>query len=131
MMRNTAREFGRYLLWQVPGWILTAVIAWAVARVLDISDWLVVLVTGLVVAKDLALYPVLRLAFRPPADPRPIGARGRVVDALVPTGQVHVRGEFWQATTRDGSRVATGATVRVVEARGLLLVVEVDDAAPR
>ncbi len=121
------RDLGRYLLWQLPGWLLTAALAGVVARLLAIPWWTGVIVAGLVAAKDLALFPVLRETFRPAGDPRPVGARGRVVDDLAPTGQVRVRGELWRATTRDGRTLPGGAPVRVVEAHGLLLVVEADD----
>lgn len=96
-------------------------------RLLEIPAWIVAVVTGLVVAKDLALFPVLRTTFRPAADPRPVGARGQVVVTLAPTGQVRVRGELWRATTRDGDELLGGTPVRVVGAQGLLLVVEADD----
>ena len=57
-----------------------------------------------------------------------IGQRAVVVDAIKgPHGRGHVRiaGEDWPALTRDGSRVAEGEAVTVVDIEGATLLVEV------
>ena len=53
-----------------------------------------------------------------------VGEVGRVVEDLDPEGLVKVRGELWRAVSKDGSRIKVGEKVRVVEVRGLTLVVE-------
>jgi membrane protein implicated in regulation of membrane protease activity len=119
--------FGRYLVWQLPGWVVVTLLALGVTRLLELPAWVAAIAAGLVVVKDLALFPTMRVVFRPPDDPRCVGARGQAVDALTPTGLVRVRGELWQATTRDGGRLGARTAIRVVDARGLLLVVEADE----
>lgn len=52
-----------------------------------------------------------------------VGAYGRVVKALNPTGTVNVRGELWTATS-NGKDLNPGDTVLVVEQEGLQLFVE-------
>jgi len=87
------------------------------------------------IAKDLALYPILRVGYE---DPSPdiseqlVGALGSVRDDLEPEGWVRVGAELWRARcpTRDAPlRVDT--TVRVTEVDGLVLEVEPLDAAQR
>jgi len=51
-----------------------------------------------------------------------IGARGRVVKALNPTGTINVRGELWTATS--DRPLDPGDEVIVVEREGLLVTVE-------
>ncbi|ASJ12905.1 NfeD family protein [Thermococcus thioreducens] len=53
-----------------------------------------------------------------------VGAVGKVVEELDPEGVIKVRGELWKAVSRNGARVAVGEEVRVVEVRGLALIVE-------
>lgn len=51
-----------------------------------------------------------------------IGSTAEVVTACMPTGQVRIGGELWQARCPVG--VGVGETVRVLELDGLTLVVE-------
>ncbi len=53
-----------------------------------------------------------------------VGMVGKVVEELDPEGVIKVRGELWKAVSRNGSRVPVGEEVRVVEVRGLTLIVE-------
>ncbi len=52
-----------------------------------------------------------------------IGAKGVVTTELAPKGVIRVSGEFWQATTKDGS-VPVGEDVEIVAMEGLFLVVK-------
>ncbi len=52
-----------------------------------------------------------------------IGAKGVVTADLAPKGVVRVSGEFWQATTQDGS-IPAGQDVEVVDMQGMFLVVK-------
>lgn len=45
---------------------------------------------------------------------------------LSPTGQVEIRGELWQASLRGQTSLPVGASVRVRDVEGLLLIVETD-----
>jgi len=53
-----------------------------------------------------------------------IGEVGKVVEDLDPEGLVKVRGELWKAVSKTGETIKTGERVRVVELRGLTLIVE-------
>ncbi len=53
-----------------------------------------------------------------------IGEIGKVVEDLTPEGVIKIHGELWKAVSKDGSPIKVGEMVRVVEMRGLTLVVE-------
>ncbi|AFL95828.1 hypothetical protein CL1_1631 [Thermococcus cleftensis] len=53
-----------------------------------------------------------------------IGEVGKVVEDVDPEGVVKLRGELWKAESRDGRRIPVGEKVKVVEVRGLTLIVE-------
>jgi membrane-bound serine protease (ClpP class) len=61
--------------------------------------------------------------WRPKTGPETmIGMRAQVASPLHPTGQVHLNGELWEATSEAGADV--GDTVVVRAMKGLTLVVE-------
>ena len=71
------------------------------------------------------LLPMLDKAHREPIVDKEstlIGARGRVVKALDPTGTINVQGELWTATSDQP--LPAGAEVVVLEREGLAVVVE-------
>ena len=117
----------RYLLFQIPEWIITAVIAVALWRWQIIPLWLSV--TGFVawVGKDLALYRYVRLAFE--RDHRVgaallIGHKGITSGKLAPNGYVRVRGELWRAVAHpDEVEIETGTPVEILSAEGMEVVV--------
>lgn len=83
--------------------------------------------------KELALYPLYRRALMPgPASGAAalVWRRARVVSEINPTGQIRVQGEYWRAVSSKGHRLSSGTLVRVVDARGLTLVVSTEDATP-
>ena len=51
-----------------------------------------------------------------------VGARGRVVSALVPEGTVRIKGELWEARA-GGRKIKAGTDVVVVGQEGLKLIV--------
>jgi membrane-bound serine protease (ClpP class) len=53
-----------------------------------------------------------------------VGEVGKVVEDLDPEGVVKLHGELWKAESRDGKRIPVGEKVRVVEVKGLTLIVE-------
>lgn len=53
-----------------------------------------------------------------------IGEIGTVVEDLSPEGLIKVRGELWKAVSKDGSTVKVGEKVKVVDVKGLTLIVE-------
>jgi membrane protein implicated in regulation of membrane protease activity len=122
------RLFARYLAFQVPSWLAVG-LALFVARALGWIEspwWGLVLVA--LVAKDLALYPWLRIAHEPTRLHGPESLRDAVAvvhRALDPEGSVHVGAELWRARC-VGVRcpVRAGDRVRVLGVEGLTLLVE-------
>lgn len=53
---------------------------------------------------------------------------GIVVDALEPYGQIKVQGEIWKAFSENGTSIAVGKKVRILERQGILLTVELSSA---
>jgi membrane protein implicated in regulation of membrane protease activity len=128
------RPFARYLALQVPGWVLAAGALWAVVRLWALPVAVAYGLWALWIAKDLALYPAVRVAYEdtsPHPTDRLLGAVGRARGRLDPTGWVAVGSELWRAELAPGSPpVEPGARVRVVEVRGFTLRVEAGEDAP-
>ena len=85
------------------------------------------------IVKDLALFPILRIAYEPAGGSggaeNLIGALGIVSADLDPEGWVRIGAERWRArVSREHAPVPAGSTVRVTAVDGLLLRVE---PAPR
>jgi membrane protein implicated in regulation of membrane protease activity len=118
---------GRYIMLQLPGWVLAAsAIAWLVSAT-TLPIWLGVVALSAFIGKDLLLYPAIRATLGPSSwSPRLIGARGVAVEPLNPSGLVRVNGELWQAEANVPSIVA-GDRVIVRGARGFILLVEPSD----
>ncbi|HOT01747.1 MAG TPA: nodulation protein NfeD [Acidobacteriota bacterium] len=55
------------------------------------------------------------------------GIAGRSVTELAPAGQVHVRGEYWNAVSASGAAIPADTPVVVIRAEGLVLYVEPRD----
>jgi len=53
---------------------------------------------------------------------------GTVVGALKPYGQIKVQGEIWQALSKNGTSIAIGEKVKIIERQGILLIVELSSA---
>jgi membrane protein implicated in regulation of membrane protease activity len=114
-----------YLLAQLPGWLSALLLAGVLHRWLELPPALAAALVATWVLKDLALYPLLKRFYLPATAPSMVGASGRVVTPLAPTGFVRIRGELWQARTSGTAAVDTPVRVRAVE--GLVLVVDVDE----
>lgn len=117
----------RYLLFQIPGWLLAAGIALALWRWELLPPWLCVGGFFVWLLKDLALYPFLRRVYeidRRTGAQALIGARGIAQEDLAPTGFVRVRGELWSASAFPADRaVAAGAEVEIVGAERMTVIV--------
>ena len=129
-----SRVFLRYLAFQIPGFCLAAIALTLLARWTSLTDGAALVLFGLWVLKDLAIYPWAKVGY----DSRPgqggtdglLGSTGTVLDDRVDEGSGHVRvgAERWRARLVAGEPVGVGAQVRVVEVHGLTLVVERVDA---
>ncbi len=81
------------------------------------------------VAKDVAMFPLLREAFVPPrAGPETLeGTRALARERLAPEGYVTLNGELWWARSlREQEVISPGTPVVVRACRGLTLLVEPD-----
>lgn len=118
--------FTRYLLYQLPAWVMAAIVGYLLCRwdvlppVAAVALWVAYL------AKDLFLFRFLRRAYEPgpgAGSERLIGLTGRAER----NGYVRVRGELWRAGVADGSpALREGAAVVVEDAEGMRLVVRVE-----
>jgi membrane protein implicated in regulation of membrane protease activity len=123
------RELTRYLLSQAVSWLTVAGVTALLVHVAGLPAWIWAGVV-LMIANDLLLIPAMRRAWGPArAGPETlIGARGKAVERLAPTGYVRVRGELWEARLRDpGATIAKGRPVVVRQVHGLTVVVDETD----
>ena len=123
---------GKYALLQLPGFLLVALLLAGAVRWWDLSTRVALGLLALWVLKDIALFPLLRVAYEPSAGQGGaealVDARGVASEALAPTGYVRVGAELWRAelASGDGEALPSGAPVRVRAVRGLTLLVEPD-----
>jgi membrane protein implicated in regulation of membrane protease activity len=126
---------GKYLAFQLPGWLAIATFAWGAHHWLGLAQGLAWAALAAFVLKDLALYPFVRDAYE--VEPRPPGhhLEGQIAiaeDALAPRGHVRLGPERWQARLAPGSPpVAPGDPVVVEAVEGLSLRVKKGDGPPR
>lgn len=109
----------KYLLFQIPGWIITAIALLMLLHWKFIPKWLAVLCFVAWLLKDLLLYPFLRRAYEPgvTGSARLVGSRGVAEGDLAPTGYIRVRGELWRAVVSPADNVIrSGTEVEVVSA---------------
>lgn len=122
------RPLAKYLVIQIPGWILAAAGLALLRRWIDLPLWAAVGLLLLWVVKDLVLYPFVRRAYE--ANGRAgaeqlIGAEGVAQEPLAPSGYIRVGGELWRAEAmRTDEPIPPGGRVRVRAVRGLTLLVQ-------
>lgn len=115
----------RYLLFQIPGWVVSAlVLVFLVGNEL-LTSHVALLVWVAWLVKDAVMYPLVRRAYEPGSSRHGgaalVGERGTVVKSLAPRGFIRVRGELWHAEAEV--TIAAGAEVEVVGAQGMRLKV--------
>lgn len=121
---------GRYTLFQLPGLAGAALLVAALWRWAGLPAWAALAIVAAWVAKDAALYPLLRGAHESPPQGAAafIGRRGVARRRLAPRGTVAFGVELWRAEIEPAGRpIDAGAAVRVVGVRGLTLIVAEDD----
>lgn len=121
-----SRIFLRYLLYQLPGWIVWTLVFLILQQLFVFPLWLVPGALTVLVVKDLILFSYTWMAYGAgPAAKRPLpGSAGVVVKSLSPDGYIRIGGELWRAETADRARIIpAGETVTVEEIRGLTLFV--------
>ena len=134
--------FHKYLLLQIPGWIVWGLILVGAHSWLNLPLWSGLVLLGLAVGKDFALYPYVRSAYESNVKTgaaRLLGTRGQVYQALNPQGYVQINGELWRAEIEPADQKAgqperlheeearpslpAGSRVTVRAFRGLTLLV--------
>jgi membrane-bound serine protease (ClpP class) len=116
----------RYYLFQVPGWIFSAIILAFLCSWVGLPLWAALGLFTLLVIKDVVLYPFLRTAYEKGESgaAQLVGLEGVARDRLDPVGYIYVRGELWRARVKDGSEpIESGAAVKVVAGNRMTLTV--------
>ncbi len=102
---------------QLPGSILVAGGLWLFWDETQLPGWVGVLFFLFWIAKDAALYPLMRRAYQPrttASAERLVGAQGSAESRLAPDGRIVVRGETWRARAVAGEEpIEIGAAVVV------------------
>ena len=117
----------RYLLFQIPGWILTILLLGTAHRWLGLSIPVAVGLFLLLVAKDFLIYPYVRKSYEP--DNRTgaellIGTIGVTKQPLDPEGYVLVKGELWRAVAAPpGQPIPQDTQVLIQAVSELTLIV--------
>jgi membrane protein implicated in regulation of membrane protease activity len=126
--RPVSRTLVRYTLFQIPDLILLGLGLAAAVRWWDLPVPAACGLAAVWIAKDVILYPVLRVAYESDGVSgvdRMRGALGVVAQPLSPVGYVKLGPELWKAELEfGGGTVSVGSEIRVVEVRGLTLIVE-------
>ncbi|MGH7830000.1 MAG: NfeD family protein [Candidatus Binatia bacterium] len=125
--------FVRYLLFQVPQWLILGLFLWLLMDKTWVPVWAASGFLALWFVKDLALYPIVRPAYERDAktgSERLVGVKGVAHERLAPQGYVKIHGELWRAEAKPMDRpIARNSIVRVIGAQGLTLIVEAEDDA--
>ncbi len=125
---SSHRTIVRYTLFQIPGLILLGLGVAAAVRWWNLSVFIAYGMVVVWIAKDVVMYPILRIAYEAGGSSgldAIHGALGVVTQPLVPSGYVRLGSERWKAELVYGSETASvGSAIRVVELRGLTLIVE-------
>lgn len=135
-MAETAGRYAllRYLLLQLPGGALAGLVLVGLWSWMGVPGWAALVAMLVWVAKDIAMYPLVRRSFSLGESEwvgvrRLIGARGLAIDDIAPAGWVRVKGELWRAEALgDGPPIPRGTTIRVRHVRGLTLFIERESA---
>jgi membrane protein implicated in regulation of membrane protease activity len=118
---RAAATLRRYLLFQVPGWLLAGGGLAAAVRWWELPEGWALAGFAAWLAKDAALYPIVRRAYEPDgaAPHGPVGEHGVADTAVDEEGWVRIGPERWRARrAADSAPIAPGARVRVVRLHG-------------
>jgi membrane protein implicated in regulation of membrane protease activity len=125
---SRSRTITRYTLFQIPDLILLSLGLAAAVRWWNLPVLVAYALVALWVVKDVIMYPIVRVAYESGGSSGVEaihGALGVVTQPLAPAGYVKLGSELWKAELLCGSGTASvGSAIRVVELRGLTLVVE-------
>lgn len=118
----------KYILLQIPGTIVLAIILWWARKWFNLPDYLVWIAVLIWVGKDVVLFPYLWRSYDSKQIPdrfEMIGRQGIALSDLTPEGYVQINGERWKAVIADADVfVANGDKIYVKVVNGLQLTVE-------
>lgn len=119
------RAFRKYFLLELPGWAIAGAVLYALYMTEWVTQATAIGLWCLWVAKDFALYPLLRTAYEdsnPDATAALVDAVGVAIERLAPEGYVRIGSESWHASVVPREEaIEAGCQVRVVEVRNLTL----------
>jgi len=125
---SRGRTLARYTLFQIPDLILLGLALAAAVRWWGFPVIVAYGVVALWIVKDVIMFPILRVAYESGSSGGVEGIRGALgvtTQPLVPSGYVRLGSERWKAElVPDSEPVSVGSAIRVVEVRGLTLIVE-------
>jgi membrane protein implicated in regulation of membrane protease activity len=117
----------RYLLFQIPGWLIAAAILLGLSHWKLLPPWLGIVCFFAWVLKDVMLYPLLHRAYQTnvkTGSQALVGARGFAHDDLSPKGFVRVQGELWNARALPADQmIVAGTEVEIVSAERMTVFV--------
>jgi membrane protein implicated in regulation of membrane protease activity len=123
---RTVSPWFKYLVFQIPGWVITAMVLIGLTHWQFLPKWLAVACFLGWLLKDLLLYPFFRPAYEPgvTGSARLVGARGVAEGDLAPMGYIRVRGELWRAVATPTDHVIrSGTEVEIVNAERMEVLV--------
>jgi membrane-bound ClpP family serine protease len=122
------RVIARYIVMQIPGFVLFGLVLILCQRWVVIPSQLFAILLILWILKDIFLFPIVWQAYadqEKPEESQLLNALGTAFDRLDPSGYVRVRGELWRAErTPDSLPIEKGESVQVVGRDNLLLKVK-------
>jgi membrane protein implicated in regulation of membrane protease activity len=125
--RPSLRIVLKYFMLQLPGVVAFALVLLLVRHWMEFPGYLVWVLLGLWLCKDIFLFPILWRFYDPSQHPdrfRMIGRKGLAVTNLAPDGYVLVQGERWQAGIAEGETpIGQGEAICVTAINGLKLTV--------
>jgi membrane protein implicated in regulation of membrane protease activity len=124
------RTFIKYVLLEIPGWVLLAFFLWVLVNSDAVPRWGSIAFFVIWVVKDLVQFPWLRSAYEGEVrtgTERLVGMKASAQSNLDPEGYVRINGELWRAQVKTGNPpIRRHSGVRILGARGLTLLVELD-----
>jgi membrane protein implicated in regulation of membrane protease activity len=121
----------KYLLFQIPGWIIAAAVLTALVHWELLTKGIAVLCFFGWLLKDLLLYPFFRRAYEPgvTGSARLVGSKGIAEGDLTPKGYIRVRGELWRAVASPADHVLrSGTEVEIIGAERMEVFVRALDS---
>ena len=121
----------KYLLFQIPGWIIAAAVLTALVNWELLTKGIAVLCFFGWLLKDLLLYPFFRRAYEPgvTGSARLVGSKGIAEGDLTPKGYIRVRGELWRAVASPADHVLrSGTEVEIIGAERMEVFVRALDS---